>query len=212
MDKAARAKGVDLAAWEIATRMAVLSVGAKMLGGVLEGIGAGRQDEPVVCPCGARMESRGLRTKELLTILGRVTYSRSMFLCPVCGQTRYPGDEELDIVDTMFSPALRRIMARMGSKSTFKEASEDIKVCAEVAVNAKAVERVAEAVGEDMERWYTREHGETARRRDEHRAAGDKKTIPTLYVEMDGTGVPMTPWRSKAVKANSPMVRRGPVR
>ena len=185
-------------------RMAVLSVGAKMLGGLLEGIGTGRRDEPVVCRCGARMESRGLKTKELVTILGRVSYSRSMFLCPVCGQTRYPGDEELDIVDTIFSPALRRIMARMGGKSTFRESSEDIKVCAGVEVNAKAVERVAEAVGEDMERWYTREHGEAARGRDEHRAAGDNKTIPTLYIEMDGTGVPMTPWALKGRKGKQP--------
>jgi hypothetical protein len=206
LDKAAQAKGVDLGAWEIAMRMAVLSVGAKMLGDLLEGTGAGRRDEPVVCRCGARMESRGLRTKELLTILGRVRYSRSMFLCPACGRTRYPGDEELDVVDTMFSPALRRIMARMGSKSTFKEASEDIRVCAEVAVNAKAVERVAEAVGEDMERWYTREQGEAVRRRDEHRAAADEKTIPipTLYIEMDGTGVPMTPWALKGRKGKQP--------
>jgi hypothetical protein len=46
------------------------------------------------------MESQGLKSKELLTILGPVPYSRSMFQCPVCQATRYPGDEELDIVET----------------------------------------------------------------------------------------------------------------
>jgi hypothetical protein len=70
------------------------------------------------------MESRGVKSKELLTILGPVSYSRSMFRCPVCGETRYPGDEALDVVGTTRSPGLRRLMARAGSQSTFVGAIE----------------------------------------------------------------------------------------
>jgi len=50
------------------------------------------------------------------------------FQCPACQATRYPGDEELDIVDTTRSPGVRRMMARAGSQSTFKESREDLKI------------------------------------------------------------------------------------
>ncbi len=74
----------DLEAWEAALRSAVLLQGAKLLEGVLKGIGCGRRPERVVCACGALMESHGLKTKELLTVLGPVSYARSMFQCPAC--------------------------------------------------------------------------------------------------------------------------------
>jgi hypothetical protein len=88
----AKAKRADLEAWETAIRAAVLAAGAEALARLLEGIGSGRRDEPVYCECGTRMESQGLADKTLVTILGPVAYCRSMFQCPVCKSTRYPGD------------------------------------------------------------------------------------------------------------------------
>lgn len=191
LERVAKARRVDLDAWEAALRGAVLAAGGTMLGELIDGIGSGRRQEPVMCKCGARMHSRGRRYKELSTLLGPVPYWRSMFQCALCGATCYPGDEELDVVDTSYSPALRRIMARMGGKSAFKEASEDLRICAAVRVTAKAVERVAEAAGQDMEQW-SRSFREEAVRRYVEQAQPIEKTIPTFYVEMDGTGVPMT--------------------
>lgn len=144
LQKVAASRGVDLEAWETALRAAVLSAGAKVLAGLLEGIGSGRRDREILCECGTRMGSQGLKDKEFLTILGPVRYSRSMFQCPVCKASRYPGDEELDIVGTSRSPGLRRMMARAGSQSTFKEGRDDLKVYAGLEVSAKDVERVAE--------------------------------------------------------------------
>jgi hypothetical protein len=103
----AKSKHADLEAWETALRAAVLSAGAKVLEQLLQGIGAGSEPRAIVCKCGARMESQGLKPNEVLTILGPVPYRRSMFQCPVCQNTRYPGDEELDIVETTRSPGLR---------------------------------------------------------------------------------------------------------
>lgn len=136
------------------------------------------------------MESRGLKPKELLTILGPVTYSRSMFQCPACGKTRYPGDEALDVVHTTRSPGLRRLMGRAGSQSSFKEGSQDLKVYAGIEVSPKDVERVAESIGEEVEAWS---HLERERLLRDDRPVPLKKTIPVLYVCYDGTGVPMTP-------------------
>ena len=186
----AGSKRVDLEAWEWAIREAVLCAGATVLERMLRELCSGRRDEPVVCGCGSRMESRGVREKEVTTILGPVRIGRSMFRCPACGRTRYPGDEELDVEGTGYSPGLRRMMARAGSNTTFKEGREDLQVYAGITVSAKSIERVSETIGDDMERWARREgesHVEAFAELPER-----ERSIPHLYVSMDGTGVPMT--------------------
>lgn len=186
---AARERWADLEAWETAIRKAVLAAGGKALGGLLEGIGSGRRGDPVDCPeCGHRMESRGLRSKVLMTILGAVGYRRTRLECPACKRALYPGDEQLDIVGTTRSPGLRRMMARVGSKQTFKEGRDDLEALAGVIVSAKDVERVAEGVGADMEAWSGRERKCWLAHRPRGLVA---KTIKVMYIEMDGTGVPM---------------------
>jgi hypothetical protein len=105
-----------------------------------------------------------------------------MYACS-CGNTRYPGDEALDVVETTRSPGLRRMMARAGSQSTFKEGRDDLKVYAGIEVSAKDVERVAEHIGQQMEAWQARE---------EMRGSPKEKALPLLYIAYDGTGVPMT--------------------
>ena len=169
--------------------MAVLACGAGVLEGLLEGIGTGRRVEEVHCGCGARMESQGIRTKKLLTILGPVNYRRSLFQCPECKATRCPGDEALDVVSTTRSPGLRRMMARAGSQSPFKEGQEDLKIYAGIEVNAKEVERVAEGVGQALEAWSIQERTEVLAQPEPLRP---EKSLPVLYISADGTGIPMT--------------------
>jgi len=170
-------------------RAAVLSAGAKVLEQMLQGIGSGPEPGAIVCDCGTRMESQGLKCKEVLTILGSLTYRRSMFQCPACQRTRYPGDEQLDMIETTRSPGLRRMMARAGSRSTFKEGREDLKIYAGIEVSAKDMERVAEGIGQQMENWASQERKEIL----QHPVQlPSKKTLPILYISYDGTGVPMT--------------------
>jgi hypothetical protein len=170
-------------------RAAVLAAGAKALGTLLEGIGVGRRKDPVICACGLPMESLGLKDKLLMTILGEVAYRRSMFQCSSCGATRYPGDEELDVVGTTRSPGLRRMMARAGSQSTFKEGREDLRVYAGIEVSVKDVERVAETTGQNMDSWSREERKQVLTLAP---PMPPVKTIPVMYVCYDGTGVPMT--------------------
>jgi hypothetical protein len=99
LEVAAKSGKADLEAWESALRVTVLAFGAKILAGMLAKHGSGRREEEVVCRCGQRMESRGVRGKEMMTILGSVPYERSLFTCPACRETRYPGDEVLDVYD-----------------------------------------------------------------------------------------------------------------
>ena len=184
------AQSADLEAWETALRAAVLAAGAKVLEGLLQGFGSGRQEERVRCECGSPMESRGLKSKDLLTILGPVSYRRSMFQCPRCHRTRYPGDEVLGVQDTTRSPGLQRMMARAGSQSTFKEGCQDLRLYAGIEVSAKDLERVAEGIGQQIEAWNQQEQERILERSGPDRP--DPAT-PVLYICADGTGVPMIP-------------------
>ena len=179
----------------------MLAIGAEALGELISSIGCGRRDEPVISSCGAEMQSRGVREKTLLTILGSVPYSRSMYKCPMCGEIRYPGDEELDVVGTSRSPGLRRMMARAGSRSTFKEGRDDLAVYAGISVSAKDVERVAEGIGEAMELWAAKEKEVILV---QEKPVSSRKNIPVLYVCYDGTGVPMTKEEVKGRKGKQP--------
>ena len=188
-------------AWENALRAAVLSAGAKALASLLEGIGCGRRDEAIVCDCGARMQSHGLKSKPLLTILGPVDYKRSLFQCPSCNQTRYPGDEQLDVVNTTRSPGTRRMMARAGSRSTFKEGRDDLRIYAGIELSAKDLERVAEGIGADMERWSQKQREALI---EQDIPAQAQKTIPIMYISYDGTGVPMIASELEGRKGKQP--------
>ena len=188
MQLVAKQAGFDLEAVETALRAAVLSAGARLLGELIDGIGRGRRTQRLICSCGAVMVSKGLDEKKLLTMLGHVQFCRSRYQCPACGQSDYPGDQELDIVGTSRSPGVRRMMARAGSRQTFKEAREDLRVYAGIELSAKDVERVAEQIGEQMERWQ----GADRERLLQYEQSGvSQEAIPVMYIEMDGTGVPM---------------------
>lgn len=174
---------MDLESLEWGLRDAMLGAGARHLEALLGEVGRGRRKEAALCGCGRRMESRGLRSRTIQTVFGDVTYSRSMFACPDCGASRFPGDEVLGIVGTDFSPGLRRLMARAGSRNTFREGAEDLRVYAGLTVSAKSVERVSEWTGEQVDRW-------------EAEALFPPETPSPetqMYISYDGTGVSMTP-------------------
>jgi len=209
----ARAKGFDLEAVETALRAAVLAAGAKVLAGLLAGLGSGRRQAPLVCACGASMRSRGRQPKRLLTMVGQVAFWRSRYRCPACGKTRYPGDDELDVVGTTRSPGVRRMAARAGSRSPFKEARDDLRLYAGVRLSAKDLERVAEGIGGQVEQWDGGERaalvakGEAVARGEavaQPQAPSSEAPIPVLYVCYDGTGVPMVPGEVKGRRGKQP--------
>ena len=140
------------------------------------------------CSCGQSAPYGGLRSKPLLSVVGRVEVSRPYYLCPHCHAGQFPADVELDIENTEFSPGVRRMQALVGQESPFDHGREQMKVLAGLEVTTKSVERTAEVIGADIAQ---RAQGEIppARPVDLPVVAGEP--IPILYVQMDGTGVPM---------------------
>lgn len=171
-------------------RRAALGEAAKALGEFMSTVGTAKPKEPVLCPrCRTGMEATGPRTKRVLTVLGETPYTRSRYRCRRCGTVRYPGDEALDLQDSLRSPGVRRQVARLGAKEPFQEVAQDLKELAGIRLSRKDAERLAEAIGADVEKRDFRERERT--RFQQPPPLDTPKTIETLYIEMDGTGVPM---------------------
>jgi len=183
---------IDFEAWEFFVRAAVLSQGAKALERLVEGVGAGRQSKPVVCRCGGKMDSQGLKAKTITTVVGPVGFSRSLYTCPRCHAARFPGDERLGVVETSFSPGAQRMMARAGSRDSYREAAENLNLYAKLEITGKDVERVAKRLGAQVGQWMQRQGAKAQL----YEAAGMGQpeagdAAPILYISFDGTGVPM---------------------
>ena len=196
---ARRSGRLDLEAVEMATRSAMHRAGSTALQHLL----ATPADAPreVPCACGDRARYHETRGKHLVTALGRVMIERPYYLCPRCHQGQIPRDGELDVVGTQYSPAVRRMMALVGSESSFEHGCEQLEVLAAVEVTAKAVERQAEAIGEDLAQ---REQVEIRRAVQLELPVVIGPQIPVLYLEMDGTGVPMVTAETKGRVGKNP--------
>src|SRR6267143_881052 len=83
-------------------------------------------------------------------MVGPVRMARPYYLCSQCHVGQFPADVELDIRDTEFSPGVRRMHALVGQDAPFDHGREQMKVLAGLEVTAKSVERIAEAIGEDI--------------------------------------------------------------
>jgi hypothetical protein len=178
----------DLEAVESALRTALHQLGAAALSELLQYEAPAPDQRQWPCPCGQHAHYQGLRSKPILTVLGPARISRPYYLCPHCHAGQFPVDEELDVVDKELSPGVRRMLATVGADAPFDHGREQMKVLAGLPVTTKAVERTAEAIGADIAAGEQQEI-QKAMQLDLPIAVGER--IPILYVQMDGTGVPV---------------------
>lgn len=181
-----KSAGLDLEAVEMATRAKMHQAGTAVLTGLL----TAHVDPParVACPCGAEARYHDHRSKQLLTALGPVEFERAYYVCPHCRRGQSPRDRELDVEGTQDSPAVRRMMAVVGSESSFDQSREQLELLAGIEVTAKAVERQAEAIGADVEAC---QQVDIQRAKQLELPAVCAPAAPVFYIEMDGTGVPV---------------------
>jgi len=142
----------------------------------------------IPCACGQQARYRELRDKPVLTAVGEVAVSRPYYLCPHCHQGQFPVDQQLDIVDTEFSPGVRRMQALVGQDASFDHGREQMKRLAGLEITTKSVERVSESIGADIAR-REREEIDRAVQLDLPIILGEP--VPILYIQMDGAGVPV---------------------
>jgi hypothetical protein len=178
---------LDLEAVERATRAAMHRAGATVLKELLQ---KSRSEvaRDVACHCGQQAHFHEMRPKQMLTVLGRIYIQRAYYVCGHCHDGQSPLDGELDVEGTECSPGVRRMMALVGGDGPFEHGRRQIEELAGLEVTSKTIERHAETIGEDIAR---REESEVQRAIQLDLPEVHVADIPVMYVEMDGTGVPV---------------------
>jgi hypothetical protein len=172
----------------MAMRAAMHRAGAAALSQLLRGDPPGPDEREIPCACGQKARYREMRARHVLTAVGDVELLRPWYLCPHCHKGQCPADAALDIEKLELSPGVRRMLALVGSEAPFDHGRQQIELLAGLKVTAKAVERTAEAIGADIAQGEQRE---IQRARQLDLPIVLCQPIPVLYVEMDGTGVPV---------------------
>ena len=183
-------QGAALGVLEDAMRAALATAGARLLEAVLGGDDDGYAGPHAKCVSGHQASFAGRRAKTIATVLGPVRVSRAWYHCPGCGHGFAPRDEQLGVAGTSLSPGLTQMIARAGAEVPFGKAAALLADLAGIAVSARTIERSAEASGAAARAAAgTEAAGLRART---IRPLPPPEPVPDmLYVEVDGTGVPV---------------------
>ena len=118
------------------------------------------------------------RAKQAQTLFGPVQLQRSYFYDPASQRGRVPLDQALGLIHG-FSPALVRLASRAAAREGYQAASEDLQALAGIPLEGRQIQRLVNQVAPQVAEQL--QQGQRP----------DTQPIPILYVEVDGTGVPM---------------------
>ena len=131
------------------------------------------------------------RTKEVDTLFGPLQIRRDYFYSPSSGQGRIPLDEALGLMDGT-SPGLVRLASRAAARSGYEAASQDLEALAGVKIDGRQIQRIVQRSGPQIGQQLLQG------------PCVIEKSIPIMYVEVDGTGVPMRPEELAGRKGKQP--------
>ncbi len=164
----------NLEAIELGLREALFKDGRRLLEQLL------REVEPVLAENASRPGEKCHlgRAKQARTIFGPIELRRRYFYDPNQHQGRAPLDEALGLVKS-FSPALVRLSARAAARQGYEAASQDLQSQAGIQIQGRQIQRLVNQVAPHLGAQL--EMGQPVK----------PQAIPVMYIEVDGTGVPM---------------------
>lgn len=166
----------------MAGRRQALAVAARCLADHLNADPADYAGPALPCPtCRGSARYAGRPAKTCPTALGPLTLTRAYYHCAACQQGFCPRDQALGLDGSTLSPAVQRMLGTAAALASFAESTELLAALAGIAVDPKQVERTAEALGQAM----------AADEAQSVVPAPASEIAPTLYLGLDGTGVPM---------------------
>jgi len=160
-------------------RRQVLRLAARALEQRLNADTSDHAEPNLPCSCGEAAEYRGRHEKTFESVLGPLRLERAYYHCTGCQSGFCPRDRALRLELFSLTPGVLRMTASAATLVSFEESSSLLHELAGVEVSASQVQRAAEALGAEIaadERVCVERMGEVA---------------PTMYLGMDGIGVPM---------------------
>jgi hypothetical protein len=132
------------------------------------------------CVCGQMARFVDRRSKSFQTVLGDLTLERAYYYCPQCQSGFCPRDRALGM-DESLSPGVVRMIGVVGASVSFEEGSGLLRELAGLHIATKQVERTAESLGAEV----------AADERQHVDPVPASEIAPTMYLGLDGTGVPV---------------------
>lgn len=173
-------EALDFEAVETAARRHALRVAAKALEAHLNADHGDYSGPSLASPWGGMARYAGRREKKFTTALGELTLSRAYYHDQAHGQGWCPRDRALGLEGTSLSPAVTRMVGLVASAGSFEWSSKLLAELAGVEVVDREVERKAEALGREID----------ADERAVVTPPAPEDVAPTLYIGVDGSGVP----------------------
>ncbi len=171
----------DFEAIETAARRMAMHVAARVVEQRLNADTSDHAGPMLPCACGQSARYAGRHGKNFESVLGRLRLERAYY-CKVCEAGFCPRDRALGLEGGSLSPGVLRMAGLVGAMVSFEEGHELLHELAGVDVPTKHVERAAEALGREIaedEKLVVEPPG------------ANEVLAPTLYLGMDGTGVPV---------------------
>src|SRR5438105_15141429 len=105
----------------MAMRSAMHQAGAATLTELLKFDPPSLEQRQLPCACGHTAHYVELRSKTVLTAVGKAKCLRPYYLCDRCHRGQFPIDVELDVENTELSPGVLRMLAKVGKQAAFNE-------------------------------------------------------------------------------------------
>jgi len=182
----------DFQAFETEARRLALQLMGQAVADTLNAERCDEQGPHLPCACGGDARFTGRRPKTFTTALGPLRLERAWYHCERCHSGFSPRDRALGMEDTSLSPAVLRMLGIACASTSFATTSTLLRELAGLALAPKTVERHAETLGREV-------------------AADEMRVIDpepcdtrTLYLGLDGTGVPARPTEVKGREGKSP--------
>src|SRR6202051_4221185 len=165
----------------MAARQQALRLAARALEQRLNADTSDHAGPQLSCSCGEPAQYRGRHEKTFESVLGPLRLERAYYHCARCQGGFCPRDRALRLESFSLTPGVLRMTGSTAALVSFEESSALLRELAGVEVSVSQVQRAAETLGAEIaadERVCVERMGEVA---------------PTMYLGMDGTGVPMRP-------------------
>ena len=173
---------LDFEAIEMAARRMAMRVAARVVEKRLNADTSDHSGPTLPCACGHSARYADRHGKNFESVLGPLRLERAYYHCDLCEEGFCPRDRALGLEGGSLSPGVLRMVGLVGAMVSFEEGHELLHELAGVNVLTKHVERAAEALGREVaedEKLVVEPPGP------------NEPLAPTLYLGMDGTGVPV---------------------
>ena len=153
VEKATASDETGIAALEMTVLEAMLRLGAGLLGLILSAYAAGLAEASATrrpCRCGGMMRWVSVRTKTVLSLLGKVACSRVYFHCKQCGHGEALGDRRWGLEHTRTTAGVVQLLGYLSAGRSFVDTARE--VCRTLCwpkewLSGKQVQRLAEPLG-----------------------------------------------------------------